>query len=156
MFVVDVETGVLYPVEISRIDSTDFKSLNSERCFFDWESEKSYEIYKLCLSVSKKDILGLISLERISDEWRVHIRLLTVSKENKGKEKQYDRITGNLLAYAAKIAAEEYAEMACLSLKPKSQIAKHYIETYGMNITGMTLSLEFPEIVGLINKYDHG
>ncbi len=38
---------------------------------------------------------------------------------------------------------------------PKSQIAQHYINKYNMNITGMTLSIEVPEIIDLINLYDN-
>jgi len=44
------------------------------------------KVYKLVIK-GENDILGLISLERISSEWRVHIRLLTVSKDNKGSGK---------------------------------------------------------------------
>ena len=87
--------------------------------------------------------------------WRVHIRLLTVSKDNRGKEKQYDGIAGNLIAYAARIAVKEYAEYACVSLRPKSQIAQHYIDKFNMKLTGMTLCIEVPEILDLINQYDH-
>jgi hypothetical protein len=105
--------------------------------------------------VGSNEILGLISLERIPQEWRVHIRLLTVSIENKGREKRYDKIAGNLIAFAAKIAVRDYAEYACISLRPKSQITQHYIEKYKMNSTGITLSLEVPEILDLINLYDH-
>jgi hypothetical protein len=56
--------------------------------------------------------------------------------------------------HIAKIAVREYGELACVSLKPKPQIAKHYIEKYNMNVTGITLSIEVPEIIDLINKYD--
>ncbi|WP_146948813.1 N-acetyltransferase, partial [Cyclobacterium qasimii] len=101
------------------------------------------------------EIIGLISLEKIPEEWRVHIRLLTLSKGNIGREKQFDRIAGNLIAYAARIAVKEYAEYACVSLRPKSQIAQHYIDKYNMKLTGMTLSIEVPEILDLINQYDH-
>ena len=115
---------------------------------------KKEEVYKLVLK-GQKDILGLVSIERIPSEWRIHIRLLTVSVENKGKEKEFDKITGNLIAYVAKIALADFGQMACISLRPKSSIAKHYMTKYNMNMTGMTLSLEVPEIVNLINKYDH-
>jgi len=40
-------------------------------------------------------------------------------------------------------------------LRPKSQIARHYIDKYNMNLTGMTLNIEVPEIIYLINLYDN-
>ncbi len=86
---------------------------------------------------------------------RFHIRLLTASRENVGKDKIYDRIIGNLLTYVAKLAVRDFGEWACISLKPKTEIAAHYIDKYKMNITGATLSLEVPEIFELIELYDH-
>ena len=154
MRIVDTSTGKEYPVEILPVESEDFKSLGKVRCFFDWRVERNQEVYKLQMTGSS-DILGLVSLERIPNEWRIHIRLLTVSKENKGNGKKYDKIAGNLLAHVAKIAVLQFGELACVSLKPKSQIAQHYIDKYNMNVTGMTLSIEVPEILDLINLYDH-
>ena len=154
MKIVDTSTGKEYPVEILPVESEDFKSLRKARYFFDWRIERNQEVYKLQMTGSS-DILGLVSLERIPSEWRIHIRLLTVSKENKGNGKKYDKIAGNLITHVAKIAILEFGELACVSLKPKSQIARHYIDKYNMNITGMTLSTEVPEILDLINLYDH-
>lgn len=154
MKIVNTTTKNEYPVEILPIESKDFKSLSKARYFFNWTVERDQEVYKLQM-INSSDILGLVSFERIPDEWRIHIRLLTVSKENKGCGKKYDKIAGNLISYVAKIAVLQYGEFACVSLKPKSKIAQHYIKKYKMNITGLTLSLEVPEILDLINLYDH-
>lgn len=154
MNIVEISTGKIFAVLILLVEPADYKSLGRKRYYFDWHSERNQEVYKLC-KVGSDDILGLISLERIPDEWRIHIRLLTVSKENKGKGKIFDNITGNLIAFAAKTAVREYGELACISLRPKSQIVQHYIDKYNMNITGMTLSIEMPEILDLIRKYGH-
>ena len=154
MTIQETSSGKIYNVEILPVEDIDFKSIDKKRYFFDWKTEKAYEIYKLKI-INSNDILGIISLERIPEEWRVHIRLLTVSLENKGANKIFDNIAANLITHAAKIAVAEYAELACVSLKPKSNIAQHYIDKYNMNITGMTLSLEVPEILNLINTYDN-
>lgn len=154
MNVIETSSGEIHKVEIKAIEDGDYKTLSKSRFFFDWKVEQEYEVYKLQIA-GTNEIIGLISLERIPEEWRVHIRLLTVSKDNKGKEKKYDKIAGNLITYAAKIAIKEYAEYACVSLRPKSQIAQHYIDKYNMKLTGMTLSIEVPEILDLINYYDH-
>lgn len=154
MTIQETSSGKIYNVEILLLEDIDFKSIDKKRYFFDWKTEKAYEIYKLKI-INSNDILGIISLERIPQEWRIHIRLLTVSLENKGANKKFDNIAANLIAHAAKIAVAEYAELACVSLKPKSNIAQHYIDKYNMNITGMTLSLEVPEILNLINTYDN-
>lgn len=154
MKITDTSTGKEYPAEILPVESEDFKSLGKVRYFFDWRIERNQEVYKLQITGSS-DILGLVSLERIPNEWRIHIRLLTVSKENKGNGKKYDKIAGNLITHVAKIAVVEFGELACVSLKPKSEIAQLYIDKYNMNVTGATLSIEVPEILDLINLYDY-
>jgi ribosomal protein S6E (S10) len=154
MKITDTSTGEKHSVDILPVEFDEFKTLRKNRYFFDWKIENNQEVYKLQIKGSS-DILGLISIERIPQEWRIHIRLLTVSKENKGHKKKYDKIAGNLIAYVAKIAIREFGELACVSLRPKSQIAEHYIDKYNMNKTGMTLSIEVPEIIDLINIYDN-
>ena len=154
MTVVERLTGKVYQVEVILVESADYKSLSKARYFFDWKEERGEEVYKLVMK-GQREILGLVSMERIPSEWRVHIRLLSVSKENKGSARVFENIAGNLIAHVAKIAVTEFAEFACVSLRPKSSIAQHYIDKYNMNVTGMTLSLEVPEILNLINQYDH-
>jgi hypothetical protein len=154
MNVVELLTGKVYPIEILPVENTDYKSLSKARYFFDWKEEREQEVYKLVMK-GQKDILGLVSIERIPAEWRIHIRLLTVSKENAGSGKVFENIAGNLISYVAKIAVADFGALACVSLRPKSSIAKHYIDKYNMNVTGTTLSLEVPEIINLINQYDH-
>ncbi len=154
MNIMEFLTGKLHNAVILPVKNSDYKLITKSRYFFNWKAENNQEVYKLVIKDSV-DILGIISFERIPDEWRIHIRLLSVSKENAGKEKKYDKIAGNLIVYVAKIALVEFGELACISLKPKSKIAEHYIEKYKMNITGMTLSLEIPELIDLINEYEN-
>ncbi|MFY0607663.1 MAG: N-acetyltransferase [Cyclobacteriaceae bacterium] len=154
MVVISSAYGKEYKVEIEAVQTNDYKSITKSRYFFDWKEEQPQEIYKLNI-VGSSDILGLVSVERIPEEWRIHIRLITVSKENKGSNKEYENIAGNLITFISKIAVREYGDLACVSLKPKGTIAQHYIDKYGMNITGMTLSVEIDEILELINIYDH-
>jgi hypothetical protein len=153
MTITEVTSGKELKIIISPIELIDFKSITKKRYFFDWKLEKKYEIYKVTIR-EQSEILGLVSFEFIPEEWRIHIRLISVSVENKGKGKIYDGIVGNLLTHISKLAIKEFAELACVSLKPKGAIAQHYIDEYGMNITGATLSLELGEILALIEKFD--
>jgi len=154
MNIVETVTGKKYKIVIDRVTNSDYKSITKKRYFFNWKEEQEYEVYKLALE-DTEDRLGLVSVETIPKELRIHIRLLTVSKENTGQHKIYQKIAGNLITHVSKIALRKYAEFACVSLTPKSNLTQHYIDAYGMNITGRTLSLELPEILNLIKKYDH-
>ena len=149
-----MENGEKCKIAIDEVVKSDFKTITKKKYFFDWSIEKANELYKLMIEGNPK-ILGLISLERIPEELRVHIRLLSVSRENMGKAKKYEYVAANLLTFASKIAVTEFAEFACVSLRPKAQIAQHYKDKYGMNLTGATLSLELNGILNLINKYDN-
>jgi len=153
MTITEVKSGKELEIDITPVELIDFKSMPKKKYFFNWKLEKDYNIQKLTIK-DQSEILGLVSYEFIPEEWRIHIRLLTVSVENKGKGKAYDGIVGNILTHVSKFAIKEYAELACVSLKPKGAIVQHYIDEYGMNITGTTLSLELDEILALIEKYD--
>lgn len=63
--------------------------------------------------------------------------------------------TGNLIAHATKIANTDYAELTCVSLRPTTKIAKHYIDKYHMSLSERSLSIEIPERLYLIYQYDH-
>lgn len=153
MHVTEISTGFHFPIDIILVQQTEYKTIDAKRYYFNWSEEQTFEVYKLVL-LGFSEPLGLISFERIPTEWRFHIRLLSVSKENVGKSKKFDDIARNLIAFVAKLAVMEYAELACISLKPKTVLTKHYIDKYKMNITGTTLSLEVPEILDLIKNYE--
>ena len=155
MYIIESSIGKRHKVIIEPLEDRDFEGLDEDRYFFDWKIERNQEVYKLQIK-GNSEILGLVSLQRIPSEWRIHIRLLTVSSENKGRNKKFDMIAGNLIVHAAKIAVREYAEMACVSLRPKTELAQHYIDKYKMRTTGLTLSTEVPDILELIKEYDHG
>ena len=123
MYITELSSKKHFPIEILPIESSDFKILTKSRYFFNWKEEKEFEIHKLKIK-DHQEILGLVSFERYSEEWRIHIRLLTVSIENRGIQKKYDRIAGNLIAFVAKIAVLDFGHLACVSLKPKSSLSE--------------------------------
>ena len=87
--IIELLTGRIYIVDILPLEKSDYKSLTKSRYFFNWKEELEFELYKLTIK-GHQDILGLISFEKYPEEWRIHVRLLTVSIENKGLNKMYD------------------------------------------------------------------
>ena len=100
------------------------------------------------------EILGLMSLDTFESESRIEIRLLAVSKENRGKNKKYQRITGNLITFACQQAVKFFGEMACVSLIPKTQLIAHYCKSYYVIPAGKSLFIDGKELVQLITDYD--
>ncbi|MDE2392704.1 MAG: N-acetyltransferase [Cytophagales bacterium] len=151
MKVIEVRTGHVILVEIIPAELSDLKSGNFH---FDWFQEVNHLVYKLQV-VKTKEILGLLSLEVFYKERFIKIRLLAVSQDNKGKNKKFDDVAGNLIAFASKLAVYNFAEDACVVIRPKTLVSKHYQEKYKMKQQGRLLSLEVPEILEVINRFDH-
>ena len=154
MVISEISTGSKLEVEIRPLLDVDYKSITKSRYFFDWKLERNNEVFKLTLKDSN-DILGLVSFIVLKNDFRVHINLLSVSLENKGAKKKYDGIAGNLLTFVSKVAIRELGNNACVSLKSKTQIIEHYVNTYGMQSAGNVLALFLPEILNLIERFDN-
>ena len=97
--------------------------------------------------------MGLISVTNEKKERRIEIRLLTVSIENSGKNKQYERITGTLIGYVCREAIKHYGKLGCVSLVPKTKLKKHYISQYGMMDAGKQVFLEGFPLLKISNNY---
>ncbi|MEY4307883.1 MAG: hypothetical protein RL422_86 [Bacteroidota bacterium] len=151
MKVIEVRTGHVILVEIIPAELSDLKSGNFH---FDWFQEVNHLVYKLRI-LKTHETLGLMSLEIFSREKFIKIRLLAVSPENRGSNKKIEQIASNLIAFASKLAVYNFAEDACVVIRPKTLVSKHYQEKYKMKKQGRLLSLEVPEILEVINRYDH-
>lgn len=154
MIIVDRISGVSKEIEILPVEQVDYRLITKEKFWFNWKEEIPFKVYKLCLKKSD-DILGLISLAAFHDESRIEIRLLAVSKDNRGKNKKYAHIAGNLIAFACIESIKMFGDLACVSLIPKTKLIQHYIDKYGMLPAMKSLYLDGPELLELIIKYDH-
>lgn len=154
MRVEDRISGQSHEIEVLSVKSEEFQVLSKSRFWFNWNEEKKFEVFKLSIKNSQ-DILGLISLKYHHSESREEIRLLAVSKENRGKNKKYDHIAGNLIAYACTRALTLYGEWACVSLRPKTQLIDHYIKKYGLIQAGRSLFVDGLELINLIRMYNY-
>ncbi|MEX0361686.1 MAG: N-acetyltransferase [Allomuricauda sp.] len=155
MVVIEISSGKAHKIKIVPVVEEDFKSITKARYWFNWKEEKGNDIYKIQIK-GENEILGLISLEIIESESRISIRLLAVSKENRGKNKKYGNIVGCLLTFAAKQSIKLFGEWACISLIPKTKLKEHYKKEYFMLEAGQSLFLDVGELIKLIRKFDHG
>lgn len=142
MFITQKETKIEKEVHITLLENIDVKKITKTRYFFDWkQASKNCLVYKLSLAESE-DILGLIGLIEIPSENRIEIALICVSKENKGRSKKYDGIAGCLIAFACRMALENFGFDACVSLIPKTELKSHYINKYKMKDGGWQIYLD--------------
>lgn len=155
MVVIEMASGISHKTKVIPVVEGDCSSITKARYWFNWNEEKDKDVYKLLIE-GKTEILGLISLEIIESESRILIRLLAVSKENRGKNKKYDNIVGGLISFAGKRSIKLFGEWACISLIPKTELKEHYKKEYSKLEAGQSLFLDGMELIELIRKYDHG
>ena len=129
MYVIERESNLRHSVKLKRLDDDDYKEITKSRFYFNWKTEKGKDVYKLVLD---DDILGVMSCMHHEDEERIEILLLAVSKENRGKNKKYERIAGNLIGFACREAMKYHGANGCVSLVPKTSLKPHYSAFYGM------------------------
>lgn len=99
-------------------------------------------------------MLGLISLIIYEEEKRVEIKLLAVSKENRGAKKQYGRIAGNLIGFACREATRLFGIEGCVSLVPKTELKQHYMREYRMKDAGCQIYLDAGASVRMLIRYE--
>ena len=124
-------TGEVFDTSISRVRLGDLKSLKKSEWVFDWRLEvKSVrnKVYKLTTSNNPTIIQGLLSIEDKSDHIFMH--LTESAKFNKGKEKVYLGVPGNLVAFACKISLESGYD-GYVAFDSKTVLIEHYKETLG-------------------------
>jgi len=107
----NVITGDSFATEISLLTNADLKSISkTKKWLFNWKDEfkePARDVYKLTITNNISVIQGLISLEVKSDH--VYMHLVESAPFNKGKEKVYSGVPGNLVAYACKLSFKNSA-----------------------------------------------
>lgn len=81
------------------------------------------------------------------------MHLIESSKFNKGKNKVYAGVPGNLVAFACHTAFEKGYE-GFLPFDAKTTLIKHYQDTlYATHYKGTKMFIETPAALRLINQY---
>lgn len=151
MYIVKLINNQKHIVKVELINDQDYKQITKSRYFFNWKTEKENAVYKLVL---EDNILGLMSLINYTSDNRIEIHLLAVSKENRGEDKQFERITGTLIAYACREAMKYYGIEACVSLVPKTDLKQHYCDKYGMLDAGWQVFLAGEPMLSILREYE--
>lgn len=153
MRLINTITGEKVDGVIEMVTANEIKGISKSKRFdFDWNVEKDLDVYKIRLRDSD-EILGLMSLIDWPEELRIEIHLLESSKENVGsKSKLYGNIAGCLIAFACGTSFERgYAGF--ISLVPKTNLRKYYINEYHMEEGGRSVFSDTENSMALIEKY---
>ncbi len=102
-------TGDSFTTNIIHLTREDLKAVTKKNGWtFDWRFELSQperEAYKLTTIENKNIIQGLISLEIKFDH--VYMHLVESAPFNKGREKVYEGVPGNLVAFTCRLSFQK-------------------------------------------------
>ena len=150
----NTSTQEVFDTEVVRLTLKDVSQIKKSDWQFDWTKEikdKTKEVYKLTTVNNPTIIQGLLSIEDKQDHIFMH--LIESSKFNKGKDKIYLGVPGNLVAYACKVAVDKGYE-GFLAFDAKTALIKHYQESlYATHFRGLRMFIESNAALRLISQY---
>ena len=151
----NVITGDSFATEISVLTHLDLKSITKKNGWiFDWRTEHKQpekEVYKLTIVNNSNIIQGLVCLEVKQDH--VFMHLLESAPFNKGQDKIYAGVAGNLVAFACRFSFQRGHE-GNLAFISKTALINHYEKTLEAKHFGERLMIiETKPALKLINKY---
>ncbi len=148
-------TGDSFLTVVSLVSTNDLKVVTKKNNWlFDWKFEHRQperEVYKLTISGNPTVIQGLMCLEIKTDH--VYMHLVENAPFNRGNEKMYAGVPGNLVAFACRLSFQRGHE-GNISFLSKSQLAEHYEKTLGAtHFGGRVMIIETKSAIKLIDKY---
>ncbi len=140
------ETLVVHIKEIKKIKKTDW--------VFNWHNEikdKSKSVFALTTIHNQSIIQGLVSVTDKKDH--IFMDLIENATFNKGKNKLYRGVAGNLVAYACKMSFEAGYD-GVVSFIAKTQLIEHYTSTLGAKLfAGNRMFIDTRDAYNLTIKY---
>ena len=125
-------SGDSFSTEVARFTIKDSKQTTKKNKWnFDWKSELDNdfkEIYKLTIIGNSDIIQGALSISKETDH--IFMNLLENAPFNIGRQKLYEGIAGNLVAFACKLSFQ-YGFDGFVGFTAKTKLIKHYIDTLG-------------------------
>jgi hypothetical protein len=124
-------SGDTFDTMIEQLWPADSNLLKDGALQFDWARElhqKDREVYKLTTIQNPTIVQGLISLEDLGDHIFVH--LIENSEFNKGRQKLFEGVPGNLFAFACKMSFEK-GYRGYVAFDAKTVLIPHYEKTLG-------------------------
>jgi len=147
-------TGEFFDTQVVQLLKSDKKVINPAEWLFDWETEldlSKRKIYKLATVNNPKIIHGLLSVEDKSDH--IFIHLIESANFNKGTNKMYFGVSGNLFAFACKLSFEKGYD-GYIAFDSKSALIEHYKKKLGAtHFKGQRMFIETVSALKLVKKY---
>jgi len=129
--IVNVLSGEIFETEFNKVAK---KEIKKKDWLFDWNEElkdKRNDVYKMTTVENKNIIQGLVSIR--TDDKFVSVNIVENAKFNRGKEKVYVGVGGNLFAFACKISME-LGFNGYVGFIAKTSLISYYAKTLGAEV----------------------
>lgn len=148
-------SGDSFQTEVSTLKRSDLKHILKKNGWnFDWKSEfndLAKEVYKLNIVNNPDIVQGLLSITIESDH--IFMNLLESAPFNIGKQKLYEGVAGNLVAYACKVSFQKGYD-GFVAFTAKSRLIKHYEDTLGAyHFRNQRMIIDTDSAKFLVTKY---
>jgi hypothetical protein len=148
-------SGDSFQTDVILLTKSDLKEITKKNGWnFDWKSEFNNikkEVYKLTIEHNANIIQGLLSITIEADH--IYMDLLESSPFNIGKNKLYEGVAGNLVAYACKLSFQKGFE-GFVAFTAKTQLIEHYEKTLGaFHFKNQRMIIETKASKFLVEKY---
>ena len=148
-------SGDSFQTEVSTLKMSDLPNISKKSKWnFDWNVEfndLAKEVYKLTIVHNPTIIQGLLSVSIEQDH--VYINLLENAPFNLGKNKLYEGVAGNLVAFACKLSFQNGFD-GFVAFTAKTDLVKHYEKTLGAyHFKNQRMILDTKAASHLVTKY---
>jgi hypothetical protein len=147
-------SGEKFETKIVLMGKDDVAIIREDGWQFDWKQELrdvTREVYKLTTLQKPSVIQGFLSLSDLQDH--IFLHLLESAPSNIGKNKLYDGVAGNLVAFACKTSFERGYD-GFVAFIAKTQLIEHYENTLGAKRNwGNRMFLDTQAAHRLVHKY---
>ncbi len=148
-------SGDSFQTEVSYLTTQDLKQVTKKNGWsFNWKQEladNNKEVYKLTIVNNSAIIQGIISFTIKPDH--IYLDLIESAPFNLGKNKIYEGVAGNLVAFACKVSFQRGFE-GFVSFTAKTKLIEHYEKTLGaVHFGNHLMILETKASSILVEKY---
>lgn len=148
-------SGDSFPTDVIRLTNLDLKHITKKNGWnFNWKDELKNnlrEVYKLTITNNPNVIQGLLSFTIKEDH--IFMNLIESAPFNLGRNKLYEGVPGNLVAFACKVSFQRGFD-GFLSFTAKTKLIEHYEKSLGAYHLGNHLMIIQTNVAQkLIDKY---
>ena len=147
-------SGDSFKTEIFELDSDDLKRIKKSDWLFDWKygaKQADKTVYKLVIKENNTIIQGLISLQDRGDH--IFMALIESNKFDRGPDRLYLGVPGNLVAYACKLSFDK-GYVGYVSFESKTKLKEHYRKSLGAHVLfGNIMAIDTKAANKLISQY---